>query len=481
MPGGCSGGAAALPCLCQPAALLRPSLPPRLLPRLPLPRLPPCPPRPPVPLAPPRQAYIIDQVLIPGDSLQALPSLPASNASSGGGSNSSSGGGQAAGAPSPSPSPAPPANETLYGVAVASGYLANCTVQLLSNATNASAVTDAAGRFALDCGAAGCAALSNASAVLPAAGQPADCRDNATGLSPPYQLGALLLPANLSTNGSGGEGQPLVLGPLQALAADAQLPGTDAAALAAQYYALLRSLLGLQSEAAAAFGDPVQGTVAGDADATNLQISSQQLQVAVGVGAAALGNLAPASAGDAPLAVLSRAVIQAAAASTLNLTSPDAVTSLLQTAFDALTGNSIASALTSSASASGRRLLGPRRLAQAGGNGTAAPAPANDGGNGTAPASQQQVLASVGSVVASLCGALDEAYSARVNGSIADGAALLQVSARVTTVAQGSVTPAVMQLAAGGMSAAAFDAQFNETGLASLVDAVQLPGSPGLA
>lgn len=123
-------------------------------------------------------AHSLPQVLVPADSLDAIPAVtgglePAAAAATAPAAPSPQ---PAPTTPSPSPSPAAPAptaptpatgaaaaaaggSTTISGVALGSGYLANCTVQLVEDGTALQITsTDAEGRFSFDCGA-DCASL----------------------------------------------------------------------------------------------------------------------------------------------------------------------------------------------------------------------------------------------------------------------------------------------------------------------------------
>lgn len=127
------------------------------------------------------------------------------------------------------PSPAPAAATTLDGVALATGHLANCSVQLVGPTGEALKITstDGNGRFTFDCGA-DCASL-NAQLVLPATSQAAGCADSLTKLPPPFDV---LAPVDGTVQPGD---SPLALSPLTTLVAKAstQSAGTASEAKAA--------------------------------------------------------------------------------------------------------------------------------------------------------------------------------------------------------------------------------------------------------
>eukprot|EP00887_Chlorella_sp_A99_P001188 scaffold14.g1188.t1 len=424
------------------------------------------------------QAYVIDQALVPAASLDALPGLPGANGTNSTDAASSTDAGGGAAAPA---APAGPAN--LTGVVLGSGYYAGCTVELVAAGANISGTTDAGGQFALPCGGA-CAALANASVVLPRGGQPDGCRDALTGRPPPYSLGALLIPADLvNASAAGAAGSDaanatavVAVSPLTALAACAQLPGTDAGAAA----------------------------LGGDLDALNVYVSSQQLLTLMSIGGAALASLGAGATPDAAVQALSQAVWSAAAAGTLNLTTPANVSALLQAGQQALGGRGAGDSAGTTPPLSvsrlpGRRLLragAPRRaLLQGGdggdgGDGTNATASdgSGDGANATSagsngtslagPPTQQEVLDAVAQVATVLCGLQDDAFAARVAGSISSNQQVVEVAARASLIAQANVARGASQLAAGTMWPADFTAQFGQEGLAQLISTATLASSP---
>ncbi|KAL4444029.1 hypothetical protein ABPG75_011766 [Micractinium tetrahymenae] len=393
------------------------------------------------------QVYVIDQLLIPAASLDAIPTtnggLPPPATPSSPTPSASPPAAPTAAPASPSPSPAPVTEYS--GVALATGYLANCSITLAGPGGSQTAATDATGRFSFACGG-DCAALG-ATVTLSAAGQPAGCADSLTQLPPPFDLQAPVaaLPAGASlaalsplttiiAAASAQQAQQAAASPSPAAATNRRLLG-GAPALApapsqGQQQQPGQPDFGItedgSSAAGTSYGDPLAAALAGDQAAYNLLSKNQELVCTGSISGALLaglagGDAAPSAGTAALFAELANDLL---AGSPFNLTSQESVQGLLDRSYTALAG-------------------------------------ATTGASPPAGVDRAAVEQATTETVVMLNSLLQQAVDTATENQLAEADKMVQVLARLAKVCQVNVAPAAAQLASGALSADAWRQQFS--------------------
>ncbi|KAL4430028.1 hypothetical protein ABPG77_004398 [Micractinium sp. CCAP 211/92] len=393
------------------------------------------------------QVYVIDQLLIPAASLDAIPTtnggLPPPTTPAPAAAPSAPPTVAAtppAAGPAPSnPAPSPAASAEFAGVALATGYLANCSVTLSGSSGSQAATTDGTGRFSFACGG-DCTELG-ATVTLPAAGQAAGCADSLTQLPPPFDLQAPVaaLPAGASlaalsplttiiAAAAAQQAQQAAAAPSPAAVANRRLLA-DAPAPAPDQQQQQQPLFGITeggSAAGTSYGDPLAAALTGDQDAYNLLSKNQELMCTGSITGALLsglvgGGATPVAGAAALFDELARDLL---AGSPFNLSSQESVQSLLDRSYTSLAG-------------------------------------ATEGATPPAGVDRAAVEQAATQTLVLLNSLLQQAVDTAKENQLAEADKMVTVLARLAKICQVNVAPAATQLAAGSLSVDAWQQQFS--------------------
>lgn len=394
------------------------------------------------------QVYVIDSVLIPADSVAALPSPSKSQPSTGVPSTP-------AASPPPVTSPPPQAanGSSLEGWVSGAGNYAGCTVELVS-AASPNTTTNGSGWFSLPCGSndsgnssSGCQAPGNLQiwVVRVPGGQGEGCADSTTGLPLLYslELGTPTTGGSLAVNPVTTLLSTLLLlaqndGDRTTLLSTISLDGIDANWQ--QLAELVAAQLDIPSRQDFLQGNLLQGAKSGSNASLAVQAASSQLQALVVIGSSALAGGQERGGGAALDADAIASAVYAAlgdqmqtntAGAPLDLSNATLIASILSDAQDTL-----------------QKITRDEPL------------------QGDLPTAAAVPIALLNKLV------LEAVAEAQQAGQQASRAA--SVLSRVAVVAQADVAPSARLLGQGKLSASNFTSQYNEDGLVKLIQTAEL-------
>ncbi|KAL4529457.1 hypothetical protein Ndes2526A_g04243 [Nannochloris sp. 'desiccata'] len=348
------------------------------------------------------------------------------------------------------------------GLASGVGQFMNCTINLNAAGTELTTTTDGNGRFAFP-GVPECA-LADGTVTLPAGlDQLASCIDNSTGLQPPYTLTTLLstfLGAANSSSGLATGDFPLNLSPLTSLLSSLGLGGNggNGSFNFADIAGNLSGALGFNDQSNAAFGDILQGLTDGNPDSLANILTNAQSMISSLVGSDVLSQLLPGVNIDQAVAALNQVVGTDPVKFLTNLTDPATIQQLLQSGFDLLQGGFLGGSGSStggltdliSGITGGRKMLQDAATATFSTTATASPT--------------QEELSAIFAAVAQPTALLNKlAKDAAANG---DGSLTPQevanLASRCARVAQLRLAPAAADLANGKLSISDFQNSYSD-------------------
>ena len=345
------------------------------------------------------------------------------------------------------------------GLASGVGQFINCTIKLNAAGTELTTTTDGNGRFAFP-GVPECA-LADGTVTLPAGlDQVASCIDNSTGLQPPYTLSTLLstfLGASNSSSGFATGDFPLNLSPLTNLISSLGGGGGNGTFNLADIIGSLPGALGFNDESNAAFGDVLQGLTDGNPDSLASILTNAQSLISSLVGSDVLTQLLPGINIDQAVAAISQVIGTDPEKFLANLIDPGTIQQLLQSGFDLLQGgffggDGSSGGLTDLISG----IIGGRKMLE--------DAAATTSSTTTTASPTQEELSAIFAAVAQPTALLNKlAQDAAANG---DGSLTPQeiadIASRCARVAQLRLGPAAADLANGKLSISDFQNSYSD-------------------